>query len=77
MTSDEDYVYLLYSSKTVEESGEDAYNCEDLYVYDWDGNPVRHYMLSQPLYSISVGNGCLYGLSRTEEPKVYIYSLCE
>lgn len=75
MASDEDYVYLLYSSKTVAERGEDAYNCEDLYVYDWDGNPVCHYTLPQPLYSISVGKGCLYGLSRTGEPKVYTYSL--
>lgn len=73
--SDNHYVYVLYSGKNVKESGSDAYNCNNLLVYDWDGNPVRHYHLNKSLYEFSLCGNILYGLSREKDPKVYIYQL--
>lgn len=73
--SDERFIYLLYSGKNVREKGNDAYNCPHLLVYDWEGNPVVHCLLTKSLYDFSIGGGMLYGLSREVTPIVYVYSL--
>lgn len=73
--SDERFIYLLYSGKNVREKGNDAYNCSHLLVYDWEGNPVVHCLLSKSLYGFDIGRGILYGLSREVNPIVYVYSL--
>ncbi len=75
LCSDEKYVYALYSGKTFEEFGMDAYNVQHLLVYDWDGNSVARYHLSKPLYGIAVYDKTLYGLSRENEPIVYCFHL--
>ncbi|RGS40104.1 hypothetical protein DWX97_02205 [Bacteroides cellulosilyticus] len=73
--SDERFIYLLYSGKNVREKGNDAYNCSHLLVYDWEGNPIVHCLLSKSLYGFGIGRGILYGLSREVNPIVYVYSL--
>ena len=73
ISSDEKYVYLLYSDKSIRENPE--CNSEYLFVYDWDGNPVKQYSLEKPLYNLAVNGITLYGLSREVEPIVYIYDL--
>lgn len=75
MDSNARSVYILYSGKNVRNTGEDAFNCPDLFVYDWVGNPIKHFVLSKPLYDFSLCGNLLYGLSRVETPKIYIYSL--
>lgn len=77
IASDERFVYALYSGKNIKESDTDAYNCPHLLVYDWEGNPIVHCLLSKPLYGFSLGDGMLYGLSREVNPIVYVYSLKE
>ena len=73
VASDTQYIYLLYSDKNLKENLER--NSEYLFVYDWDGNPVKQYSLEKPLYDLSVNGTTLYGLSREVEPIVYIYDL--
>lgn len=74
--TDGEFVYLLYSGKSVEESGlTAAYSGSHLLVYDWNGLPVVHYRLSKSLVGFSIGNGILYGLSREKEPVVYTFQL--
>lgn len=73
ITSDDRFVYLLYSDKVIDENPEGV--CEYLFVYDWDGNPVRQYNLEKPLSELAINGTTLYGLSREVEPIVYIYDL--
>lgn len=75
MDSNEDFVYMLYSGKSVKKYKNDAFNCSHVLVYDWDGNPKSHYILSKPLYGFSIAGNILYGLSREAVPIVYVYSL--
>lgn len=70
---DDNYVYLLYSDKTMHEDRRD--NSAFLFVYDWDGNPIVQYELEKPLYNLAINGTTLYGLSREVEPIVYIYDL--
>ena len=73
--ADEKYVYILYSGRNMKEEGEHAYDCPHLLVYDWNGKPVKHYKLSRPLYDFCIAGKTLYGLSRENDPIVYVYSL--
>lgn len=73
--TDKNYVYGLYSDKTIAEYGEGAYNAPYLLVWDWNGNPVKAYELPKPLYGFALDGNTIYGLSREESPKVYILEL--
>ena len=75
MCTDKNYVYGLYSDKTMADYGEGAYNAPYLLVWDWDGNPVKAYKLPVPLYGFSLDGNIVYGLSREGSPKVYILEL--
>lgn len=75
VASDENYLYILYTDKTFKENIENLDNSEYLFVYDWDGNPVKQYSLEKPLADLAVNGTTLYGLSRKVEPIVYIYDL--
>ena len=73
IASDDEYIYLLYSDKTMREDREN--NSKYLFVYDWDGNPIVQYALQKPLHNLALNGTTLYGLSREVEPIVYIYDL--
>lgn len=73
--ADKKYVYGLYSDKTMEDFGEGAYNAPYLFVWDWNGNPVKAYELPKPLYGFALDGNTIYGLSREESPKVYVLEL--
>ena len=75
-TYDERYLYLLYTDRTYKEFKENPdMDYEYLFVYDWNGNFVKHYSLEKPLYDLAIDGTTLYGLSREVEPIVYIYDL--
>ena len=75
-TSDENYLYLLYTDKTFKEFKENPdMDYEYLFVYDWNGSFVKYYSLEKPLYDLAIDGSTLYGLSREVEPIVYIYDL--
>ncbi|MDO4185239.1 MAG: BF3164 family lipoprotein [Bacteroidales bacterium] len=73
IASDEGNIYLLYSDKLINDNREQ--NAEYLFIYDWNGDPVKQYALEKPLYDLAVDGTSLYGLSREKEPIVYIYDL--
>ncbi|MDR0973337.1 MAG: TolB-like 6-bladed beta-propeller domain-containing protein [Prevotellaceae bacterium] len=74
------YVYAVYSGRTVATHGLGLQNNgEYLLVYDWDGNPVRHYVLEIPLRSVGYEEetGTLYGISQDPEGALVEYKLNE
>lgn len=73
--SDEKYIYVLYSNKTFEKAGLDAYNASHLLLFDWSGKPIIHYDLPKTLYSFTLYENTLYGLSREKTPIVYCFKL--
>lgn len=75
MVSDSTHVYLLYSGKNIRKHGEDAYNCNELLVYDWEGNPVSRYHVQKSLREMAIHGDIVYGLSREKEAIVYLYKL--
>ena len=75
MCADKDYVYTLYSDRTVAEYGEGAYNASYLLAWDWEGNPVKAYKLPVALYGFAIDGNTIYGLSREESPIVYVLTM--
>lgn len=78
----ENYVYVLYSGKIFnhrsEESLSNAFFSEFVYVFDWNGNPIKHYKLDQEVRSIAIDeeNGTLYAASYSGgEPHIIKYQL--
>ncbi|WP_019539948.1 BF3164 family lipoprotein [Proteiniphilum acetatigenes] len=74
---DDDYVYALYSGRTFTEHGMESHHCENLLVYDWDGNPVKHYILDTPLFSMKFDNekNTIYGIGYNPEGVFVEYQL--
>lgn len=50
VTSGKNFVYALYTDKKITE----AYSSDIVYVFDWNGNPVKKYKLTQEAYFITV-----------------------
>lgn len=74
---DDEYVYALYSGRTFNEHGMLSHHCENLLVYDWDGNPVKHYILDIPMYSMKYDkkNNSIYGIGYHPEGVFVEYQL--
>lgn len=75
LCTDRNYVYALYSDRTIAEYGERAYNAPYLLVWDWEGNPVKAYELPVALYGFAIVGNTIYGLSREESPIVYVLTM--
>ncbi len=45
VTATDNYVYILYSGKNFKESGMRAFEGNVLYVFDWEGKPLKKYLL--------------------------------
>jgi hypothetical protein len=74
---DGDFVYLLYSGRTINSYGEQFQNSEHLLVYDWEGNPVRRYVLDIPLarFRYDKETNSIYGLAENPEGVLIKYEL--
>lgn len=70
--SNDKYVYVLYSGKTLKDNELDAFNSADVIVFDWDGNPVSYFKLLKKVSSIAVNREgtILYGFANEAEPKI-------
>ena len=79
ITSNRDYVYLLYSGRKKLEAGNDvpSYESNHLLVYDWDGNFVARYELSRLSSDIFLEGNELYCLTKYPSDKLYVYRLPE
>jgi hypothetical protein len=77
IASTDEYIYLLYSGKTLEINK--MVVGDYLLVYDWDGNPVRYYKLDVPLSSMDIDfeNKTIYGVAYNPEGMVVKYELPE
>lgn len=46
-------------------------NAVEEYHYDWDGNPLRHYVLDKEVERIAIKGDVLFGLSTYPEYRIY------
>jgi hypothetical protein len=53
-TTSENFIYMCYSGKQTE--APNAYSAKFIYVYDWDGNPVRKLVLDRFVDAIAVSD---------------------
>ena len=54
VTATDDRVYMLYSGKNFKESGMRAFEGGVLYVFDWEGRPLKKYLLDVPITRLCV-----------------------
>ena len=75
------YIYLLYTGKQVENNSREAHVeaalSNEVFVVDWDGNPVRRLILDKRIRSIAVDDNDqnLYASSYEENPKLIVFKL--
>lgn len=73
------FIYTIYSGRTIAEEGlsQNAFLCQHVLVYDWDGNPVKHYLLEKPLFQFGVDEdaGIIYGTGYDPEGCILEYKL--
>lgn len=70
----ERYVFFLYSGMQI--LGEDPpFDCHDLLVYDWDGNPVKRVILKRPVSQIHIEGDTLFGCSMSPDAAIFTYDL--
>ena len=71
------FIYTIYSGRTIAEEGlsQNAFLCQHVLVYDWDGNPVKHYLLEKPLFQFGVDEdaGIIYGTGYDPEGCILEY----
>ena len=75
---DDMYIYTIYSGRTFNSHQSINYHCEHLLVYDWDGNPIRRYILDLPIYNTIIYNkktNSIYGLADNPEGVLVEYKL--
>lgn len=74
---DDKYVYILYSGRTYAEHELKSHYCENLFIYDWDGNPIKHYILDIPLISMKYdkAKNSIYGIGYHPEGAFVEYQL--
>ena len=76
--SDDNYVYALYSGRTYIKYKMKSNDCEHLLVYDWEGNPVRRYILDVPIRGemrYDKEKNRIYGLADNPEGVLIVYQL--
>ena len=69
---DDNFVYYLYSGKP-SDADSPSYEGARLYVFDWEGNPVKRYELSHTACDFVIDKGQLIGLSSYPSSTVYVY----
>lgn len=72
------YIYTLFSGAKVEDAMQKNSNLDiKIYVYDYEGNPVKCIKVAQTLISIYVDEQAqkIYGNAFEEENPIYVYDL--
>lgn len=77
LASDNQHVFVLYSGRTFDTHNNLSHHCEHLLVYDWDGNPIKHFILDKPLYTMSydIEHRIIYGIGYDPEGVILEYEL--
>lgn len=70
--STKDCFYVLYDGRVLDINASDRYLRKHLLAFDWEGNPLKHYELSEGIitFSIDYENNVLYGV--TDYPEFHI-----
>lgn len=71
------YIYSLYSGAKISELRERAFEAKDIYVFDWEGNPIVHYYLDVPINNIAVlpNNKKIYAISNLPDPTMIEFEI--
>ena len=74
---DDNYIYALYSGRTSNSHGGLKNHCEHVLIYDWNGNPIKHYILDIPMWSMKYDKekNSLYGIAYNPEGGFIEYQL--
>jgi hypothetical protein len=77
ISTSDDYVYTLYSGKNMQENGMKSLEGDIIYVFDWEGNPIKKYNLNCPVTHICVNNDNseLYAFSNMPDPQLIKFEL--
>lgn len=74
--ADRDHVYIVEYDYTREEKSPRRILSSAVLVYDWDGNPVRKYILDKPVDALLVYKDKIFCFNTEEDfEQVYAYSL--
>lgn len=73
----DNFIYLLLSGRTMERYGNDAFAANRVLVFDWDGEPVRSFLLEKDTRTIAVdeSDNNLYAFIDEEDPLILKYAL--
>lgn len=80
-TASNSYIYLLYTGKQVEDNSREAHVeaalSDEVFVVDWNGNPVKRLKLNAKIRSIAVdaNDQNLYAASYEENPQLIMFKL--
>ncbi len=71
------YVYLLYSGKSIKDAGVDAFKANVIYRLSWEGKPMNKFELDYPLtnFCVSDDDDILYALADKGELELVQYAL--
>ena len=73
----EDYVYMLYSGRSLKEYGLKCFHGNLVLVYDWDGNLVKKLQLDVDVKHIAVSkdNRKLYAIADLPDPVLVVFEI--
>lgn len=71
------YVYALYSGRSQGSEGYAAFESNEIFVFDWQGNPVKKYKLDVPVTKICVDTAdrVIYAISKRPDPELVSFNL--
>ena len=69
---DSNMIYLLYSNSSFQEKGAETFSGNTLLTFNWNGNPIKKYVLDKYLLSIHVEKDTIWGVSANHN-KLYKY----
>jgi len=65
----EDEIWTIYDGKYFDRKIENAFLCNSIIVFDWEGNPIRQYTTDVKFYSLAIDrkNRAFYGITLNPE----------
>jgi hypothetical protein len=74
--STKDYIFLLYSGRTIEKYGKQAaFMGNIIFKFSWSGEPIEQITLDHDVLSFSIVNDNLFAIGLDSIPKLFKYKL--
>jgi hypothetical protein len=79
VATSKDFVFALYSGKSVAQHNLNSDECTQIFVYDWKGNPIEEIEIGIPckIFCYHEKLNSLVGIAEIPEPQIVIYNLAE